>query len=201
MIIPSQNNLFMNELWFNLSDRVVPNVAPIFSISTWGRVFNRETKNILPKDIMYDKNHYITVRLKAIDNSPIHVQLHRITLLSFNYVDNSDSLEVNHKDGIKYHNWIWNLEWMSHIDNMNHAVENGLFRYGEDHSNSKLTNEQADEICRLISEGKTPTEIKEIVNIEYCNIPKIVQNIKLGYSWKNLAKKWQIGKCSSTIES
>lgn len=192
MIIPNQNEMFMNELWFKLSDKVIPNIAPIFLISTWGRLYNSETRNYLPKDIMYDKNHYITVRLKLQDGTPIHEQIHRLMMLSFFYVDNHESLEVNHKDGIKYHNWIWNLEWMTHKDNMNHAVENKLFRYGQEHSNSKLTDEQAEEICKLIAEGKSPSEIENIVNLDFCNVQKIVQNIKLKHSWKGISSKYGI---------
>lgn len=191
MIIPTPETKIIDEFWFTINDKAVPNIAPIFSISTWGRIYNSETKNILPKDMYYDKNHYITVRLKSIDQSPIVCQIHRVMMQSFFYIENSELYDVNHRDGIKYHNWIWNLEWMTHKENMIHAKENKLFRYGEDHANSKLTNEQAECICKLILDGKSPTEIASIMNLD-CNVQKIVQNIKGGYSWKNLSKKYGI---------
>jgi hypothetical protein len=56
--------------------------------------------------------------------------------------------EVNHKDGIKIHNSVRNLEWVTTKENINHAVKTGL-RLGPRgvlHADCKLTEKQVLEI-------------------------------------------------------
>ena len=51
--------------------------------------------------------------------------LHRLLALAF--LDNPrNSTEVNHKDGNKANNDLSNLEWVSHRENLQHAVNTGL---------------------------------------------------------------------------
>jgi len=35
--------------------------------------------------------------------------------------------EVNHKDTNKLNNWYWNLEYLTHAENIRHAVAHGLY--------------------------------------------------------------------------
>lgn len=60
---------------------------------------------------------------------------------------------VNHKDGNKYNNHYNNLEWVDAFENMNHALKLGLLEQGETRYNSKLTNQQIDEIRSLSDHG------------------------------------------------
>ena len=49
--------------------------------------------------------------------------------------------QVNHESGIKIDNGIWNLEWVTHTENMRHAFQNGL------HPGKKtLTDDQVDQV-------------------------------------------------------
>lgn len=51
---------------------------------------------------------------------------------------------INHIDGIPYHNYIINLEWCDHQENMNHANAIGLINNkGERHGMHKLTQSEA----------------------------------------------------------
>lgn len=52
---------------------------------------------------------------------------HRLILDAWVYNTNPDKLIMcNHKDGVKSNNKLDNLEWVSHSDNINHAIEIGL---------------------------------------------------------------------------
>jgi hypothetical protein len=58
--------------------------------------------------------------------SPIKV--HRLVAEAF--IGGSDGLQVNHKDGDKKNNAVFNLEYVTASENVLHAVRNGLMRGG-----------------------------------------------------------------------
>lgn len=52
---------------------------------------------------------------------------HRMLCLVFKpYPNNVDALTVNHKDGIPGNDWLDNLEWATHSENVRHSYENDL---------------------------------------------------------------------------
>lgn len=195
MIIPVGDEIVQQEVFMPITDTVIPNVDPVYSISTWGRVYNSKTGNTLPLNIEYDKNHYISIRLNNIFGNPIMIQPHRLLMLMTNYIDGCEQLDVNHKDGIKYHNWIWNLEWNTRKENIDHAINTGLFNLGETRDNSNITNGQATQICQLIQDGKSPSEIESIMGIP--GAAAISTNIKQGLSWKHISCNFDFSKAYS----
>lgn len=83
-------------------------------------------------------NGYMQVRLQGVT-----MYVHRLVAECF--VDNPLCLpEVNHKDGIKAHNWADNLEWNTRSENIQHSFDNALQKPkpGSSNGNSKLTDEQ-----------------------------------------------------------
>lgn len=179
MIYPNKSEVKMPEMWLPVN-RTLKNVCPCYLVSSYGRIYNDSTGNFLPINIYYNKDKYINIRLSTIDGSFIQEMMQRIVMYTFAYKPGCENLDVNHLDGIKYHNWLWNLEWVTHKENMDHALNNNLFRFGEDRKNTKITNEQAEYICLLLSCGIHPKDISN----KY-DIPRLFYK----------------GKSSTTIES
>lgn len=94
----------------------------LYAVSSWGRIQNLKNKTIYPID--YSKNYYRTVLLMKnfeVKSYPVH----RIVAMAF--IPNPDNLPVvNHIDGIKCHNNVENLEWVSYKENSEHAILLGL---------------------------------------------------------------------------
>lgn len=81
----------------------------LYAITSCGRVWSYRSKKFLKPRIK--KNGYCDVILYK-DKIPKTFSVHR--LVAEAYIPNPDNLPcVNHKDEVKTHNWINNLEWCS----------------------------------------------------------------------------------------
>ena len=195
MLIPIGDEIKQNEVFMPISVMAVPNIDSRITISTWGRIYNGITGNILPKNTEYNKNHYVSVGVYDLFGNKLMVQPHRVLLMTVNYIPGCELLDVNHIDGIKYHNWIWNLEWNTRKENIDHAINTGLFNLGETRENSNITNDQANTICKLIQDGKSPSEIELITGIQ--GAAQISTNIKMGLSWKHISCNYDFSNAYS----
>ncbi len=69
---------------------------------------------------------YLHVALYKYNIKSYH-KVHRLVAKAF--IENIENKsDVNHKDGNKLNNNINNLEWNTHLENMQHAKKNGLVR-------------------------------------------------------------------------
>lgn len=109
----------MAEFWSDIDE------APNYVVSSLGRV-----KNVLTGRVLKTRpasNGYICVDLRTATSTVITRNVHRLVAKAF-YEDVDPSLEVNHEDGIKTNNFIANLEWNTHSQNILHAFRTGLNR-------------------------------------------------------------------------
>lgn len=81
--------------------------------------------------------------------------------------------EVNHKDGNKSNNAVWNLEWVTAQENVDHSVVTGLVKRGIDRPNAKLTDADIYNIRNLREAGATYYELGRQFNIAYQTAHKI----------------------------
>ena len=74
--------------------------------------------------------------------------VHRLVAITFEIPNPDNKPFINHKNGIKWDNRLENLEWSTRKENARHAIDTGLLKYsrGNEHSNSKLTEQQVLEI-------------------------------------------------------
>jgi len=61
---------------------------------------------------------------KSVNGKIAKLKVHRLVAILF--YGKIDNMEVNHIDGDKSNNKLYNLEWISHTDNLNHAFKTGL---------------------------------------------------------------------------
>lgn len=103
-----------NELWSVIDD------APLYEVSTHGRVRNTKSGRILVP--IPDKDGYLRVHL---NNDHTVKKIHRLVAEVF--IPNPMNKPcVNHINGDKTNNQIENLEWVTVIENSRHAHMTGL---------------------------------------------------------------------------
>ena len=96
--------------------------------------------------------------------------------------------QVNHKDGIKSHNSVDNLEYVSSKENIRHAWKLGLANYsGVNNMNSSLTEEDVILIKKLLNR-KIPPSYKSIAN-QFGITEYVVKGIKFNRTYKNIGGK------------
>lgn len=100
---------------------------------------------------------------------------HRIVAMVFMPIKNPKKYQVNHIDGDKGNNCITNLEWVTGSENMQHATTTGLFNpNGEGNGNSKYSDAQTEEVCRLLAENKlTNQQIAEVTGVSAATVSMI----------------------------
>jgi hypothetical protein len=128
-----------------------------------------------------DKNGYLIVVINKKQ-----YKVHRLVALTF--IDNPyNKKEVNHKDMNKENNNVSNLEWNTHLENMQHAFRNkniGMSR------NKKIVQHKLDgEVIKVWNSIKEATETLNIStgNISKCCRGKI--NRTGIYKWSYLIDK------------
>jgi len=108
-------------------------------------------------------------------------EVHR--LVAIHFVPNPENKpEVNHKDGDKLNNHAYNLEWMTHKENFDHAYGNLFDNKGENHGNSKLTNKQVSVIKKRLSEGESYSSIAQ----DYPVSRHTINYIALERTWRHV---------------
>ena len=186
----------MKEYW---NPVIYPNVKyGLYWISTYGRCINNKGIFLKPLEI---NSGYLVYRLftgNAIKSNgkwrSIYIRklIHRMVMESFYPFPNMQNYTVNHINGNKFENYIWNLEWLSQRDNNIHAKEHGL--------NSKFLSMWDDDfvrkVCEIISLNPDATnrEIYTLASGEYgTDSDKTrISKIRHGEIYKSISKEYGI---------
>lgn len=94
----------------------------LYEASTWGRIKDVKKNYVSKVDFSSDRHKMIVLTRGFETNSyPVH------RVIAETFIPNPENLPiVNHIDGIKCHNNVENLEWVSHKQNNEHALMLGL---------------------------------------------------------------------------
>ena len=108
------------EIW-----KPITGTKGFIEVSSKGRVRSllRGTPRVLKSQV--DNKGYHRIRV-TIEREKMAYKVHREVAKAF--LPNPSNLpQVNHKDGNKDNNSVYNLEWVTNKENAHHAIENGLW--------------------------------------------------------------------------
>lgn len=136
-----------------------------------------------------DSCGYMLVALSK-DGKQKHLSVHRLVALAF--IPNPDNLpQVNHKDEVRNHNNVENLEWCSIIYNQNYGhrrERSSASSKGENNARAILSANDVKEIRRTYIPGDKEYGVRALANrfgVKYVTIQKIIQ----GKLWKHLLEE------------
>lgn len=102
---------------------------------------------------------------------PIVTGVHRLVMIAF-YGEQKDK-SVNHIDGNPSNNNLYNLEWVTPLENTRHAINFGISKTAASLS-SKLTRSQVIKIIELSNKGYTGREISKRFGVSGGQVSKII---------------------------
>lgn len=164
------------------NERFVPiDGWPGYWISDQGRVWSDKTHRFLRPGTQLNGYQFVVL------TKPGQKRNHRIHVLVAQHFlgPRPPGFEVNHKNGIKEDNRVANLAWVSHRENMRHALRTGLnWARGERHPHAKLTEAQVRELRAAYARGGvTQKELAHRVGVS----PGYMNLILRGKRWRHLA--------------
>ena len=177
------------EIWVPILRR---NVKDYYRVSNFGRVKNTETGIILKTAI--DKYGYEVLSLQTIYGKRKMFKVHRLVLLSFSIMTDDRKFTVNHIDGNKLNNNLSNLEWSDLYEQQQHSIRIGLKKVGkgENAPNNVYSEVFIHKLCKLIAEGRKPSDISKILNIpNNRKLHSLLYRIRSGRHWYEIYSKYK----------
>lgn len=136
------------------------------------------------RKLQSDKKGYMVISIMGDDLKRKTLRVHILVAKAFINNPNPNKYDqVNHIDGVKYHNDVENLEWSNNSLNQKHAFEMGLQEpnIGELNPRSIVTKEDVLEI-RENKENLTYSELGKIYGLTKSGI----NNIMRRKTWKHV---------------
>lgn len=166
------------------------NIVPgRYQVNPYGYIIDKYTGNIL----YGTKDRYIRTSLHNTDETKSMEMNHRIVASTYCIKNNEDDDVVNHLDGNKYNNYYENLEWGDLKNNTQHALRMGLIKVAGESPSSKFTDEQVHQICSLLEQKLSYSEILDICNLEKTEQNRgIIAKIKNKKNWRSISDLYNI---------
>jgi hypothetical protein len=167
--------------------RDVPGYENLYKVSNLGKLYkypHYSTRGRYYEGTLVGQyiNHkgYFQIHLYK-DGKTLSTSTHRLVAQAF--IPNIDNKpQINHINCIKTDNRVENLEWVTNLENMQHAVENNLFpdRDCEDNGRATFTNKQVSEIKTLYNSGWKIKDIAKEFDIPLGRL----RTMMYGFSWE-----------------
>lgn len=183
------NIKYDEEKWVDLVYKKIK--KNMYEISTYGRIKNKHTGKILSQCPSEKGYMMVNLMTDAKRNNKTY-KVHRLVAYTFLYEDNWDELTVNHINGDKTDNSIYNLELITFSENIKHSYATGLniARKGELNGMCKITEEIANDICVCISNNIKPMKTQKLIFDKYgIEISKdMYYDIKRKRTWRHVSR-------------
>jgi len=169
------------EIWTNIKD-----YEGLYQISSYGRVKSLRRKrsdNIWTKTRIlknrtdkYGYSHVTLVKNKIYKTCLVHRLVAKAFIPNLN-----NKPQVNHEDGIKNHNYDYNLKWCTISENNQHAYDMHLKESlkGEENGTSKLKD---GDVLQIRKSSLTQKELARIFGVTQTHISRIKRNV----SWRHI---------------
>ncbi len=162
--------------------KIIPDTEAVYSISNYGNVRNNTT--------MYTLKPFITARGYLQVSMQFTSRIERITigvhkLVAKAFVENPDNKPyVNHIDGVKTNNKATNLEWVTPLENNEHAVKQGLIASGEASYLAVLTEKAVLQIIEDLKAGERNVDLARRFNVA----PNTIDDIRCNRTWRYIER-------------
>lgn len=186
--LPEPMNVFIpDEVFVDVALSELPEGFNHHKVSNYGRVYDYRRERFC--SLSRDSYGYLFIAA-AYKGQKMYSRVHRLVLASFGYIPGCEAMLVNHKDGVKYHNWLWNLEWTDCSGNILHAYRTGLKdqKKGEESNIATIDNATARRICELLELGYTNKQISDELGVKR----EIVETIKYRKAWTFMSNDYNI---------
>ena len=150
--------------WAPILDNAVPGIEPYrYYINTRGEIYDIYRQGYMTP-ILHNKGYLQCHFYTPYSNQRSTTRkIHRVVMISFYYFPGCEQYEVNHIDGNKSNNIITNLEWVTHSENIIHAINMGLKTiFGRNDLRVDLTDDDITKILELNKQGYSHDEIIKI---------------------------------------
>lgn len=144
----------------------------------WGRTKENKTR--------IRSNGYREAQI-SICGKMYYVLVHRLVAMAF--IPNPDNKsEVNHINGNKRDNHIWNLEWVTHSENVQHAYRTNLHpvKRGEEVPTSKNKTPAIIKVCEMLSRGESYKSIANATGVS----ADMVKAIHVRRTWRCVSNNY-----------
>lgn len=157
----------------------------LYEVSNWGRVrsLNRITHYVDGRvrtffGCVMVANWHNKIQVYQVGLTKDRVRrghiVHRLVMLAFKPNVNSSSLEVNHLDHNRGNNYLYNLEWVTSVENKRYASAANMMPHGEYNSQAKLTDIEVEDIRRRVAAGETQTQVANEYGVSQGHVSSIV---------------------------
>lgn len=186
---PIDNKPFIIEEWRVIDNNVCEGATGTAEISNLGRIRKRSTHAIRKPYIT--PFGYLRIAITIQNNRQRQCFVHQLAMRAFCPLLDYSNVEVNHIDGNKLNNCLYNLCWVSRSENVKFAYMNKQLnaQRGSDNTRAAVDEETANKIGMLLSKNKLKKS--EIANICNCSVD-VVYNISTGRTYNHIYQKYKL---------